>query len=235
MTSIGDSGALDASHSRRGARRRAGTPRACAATFPARASGNRRTDRVGSGAARLRRACDAHARRGHDRGDGDARDALAAPDPAHALVRLALHADVVGPNAERGGEASASSARDAMRSSASRRRSRRRPAGRASPSIGDPRDGGAQHLDGIPALVRGIAIGEHLADVARGRGAEDRVGDRVRRPRHRRNGPRGARRSEWERRRGSVVPAARSDASRSRCRREASRRGAGAAARNRIV
>ena len=83
--------------------------------------------------------------------------------------------------------------------------------------VRDPHDRGVQHLDRVSAFVGRIAIGKHLADVARGRRAENRVGERVRRRRRRRSVPRDARRWEWERRRGSAVPAARSDASRSRC------------------
>ena len=66
------------------------------------------------------------------------------------------------------------------RSAASRRRSRRRPAARASRIVRDRADGGAEHLDRVAALVGRIAIREHLADVARAGGAEDRVGDGVR-------------------------------------------------------
>ena len=38
----------------------------------------------------------------------------------------------------------------------------------------------AQHLDRVAPVVGRIVVGEHLADVAGRRGAEDRVGDRVR-------------------------------------------------------
>ncbi len=42
-----------------------------------------------------------HGHDGNDRRDGNARDPFAATDPAHALVRLALHAHGVALDAER--------------------------------------------------------------------------------------------------------------------------------------
>jgi hypothetical protein len=41
------------------------------------------------------------------------------------------------------------------------------------------RDGHAEHLDGVPALIGGIAIGEQLADITPSHGAENGVSHRV--------------------------------------------------------
>src|SRR5512133_3201201 len=116
---------------------------------------------------------------GDEGGDGDAGESLAPADPAHALVRLPLHAHRLRRDAQRGGEALAHLAA----------------VGRDLRLLGDhgdvdllhdeadranALDGGSEHLDRVPAAVRRVGVGEHLADVARRGGAEDGVGDRVR-------------------------------------------------------
>src|SRR4051812_45819027 len=113
-----------------------------------------------------------------DRRDRDASDPFASADPAHAFVRFPFDAHGVGVDRENRCHAR-------LHHLAMRRNLR---------AFGDDRDiylvydpsecsnslnSRAEHLERIFAFVRGIAVGKHLADIPRARGAEDRVGDRM--------------------------------------------------------
>ena len=111
-------------------------------------------------------------------GDGDARDSLAAADPPHPFVRFPLDAHRVGRDVQCGSNPK-------FHHLAMRRNSRPLGDDRDIYLVDDPSEGsntadrGAEHLERVLALVRRIAIGKHLPDVARAGGAEDCIGDRV--------------------------------------------------------